>query len=150
MLFSTSSLGILSSVVAISVTWKRRLARPRSPRPSPPLHLRTAATKQLPARVSKPTVKTHSSRFERPTAVGPGKVVVAPLNKSCGRWNVEQQIGLCGAHKHLSRHHVPRSASPARITCRQRARRWVQPIAAPDLGRHRPAHRHRRGSGGTQ
>jgi len=36
-LFSTSSLGILSSVVAISVTSKRRPPRPRSPPRSPPL-----------------------------------------------------------------------------------------------------------------
>ena len=65
MLLSALSISILSSVVAISVTLKRRAPRPRSPRPSPPLHLRTATTKQILARVSKQTVKTHSGRIER-------------------------------------------------------------------------------------
>ena len=49
-LISTVSTSILSSVVAILVASKRRPQRPRSPRPSPPLHLQTAATKQLAAR----------------------------------------------------------------------------------------------------
>jgi len=52
-LISTVSTSILSSVVAILVASKRRPQRPRSPRPSPPLHLRTAATKQLAAQVGK-------------------------------------------------------------------------------------------------
>ena len=53
MLFSISSISILSSVVAMSVTSKRRPPRPCSRRPSPPLHLRTAATKQLHAQGQK-------------------------------------------------------------------------------------------------
>ena len=72
MSFSISSIGILSPVVAISVTSKRRPPRPRSPPPSAPLHLRTAATTQLPARVGKQVVETHSSRIERYAARGGG------------------------------------------------------------------------------
>jgi len=90
-----------AGVVAISVTSKRRLARPRSPRPSPPLHLRTAATKQLPVRVSKQTVKTHSSRIERRAARGGG----AEQWRASSRLRLrvtegEKQIGPCGAEKH--------------------------------------------------
>ena len=76
MLFSISSISILMSVVTISVTSKRRPARPRSPRPSPPLR-RTAATKQLPVRAGKQTVNSHSSRFERRAARGGGAEWVA-------------------------------------------------------------------------
>ena len=68
MLLSASSIGILPPVVAISVTSKRRPPRPRSPPPSAPLHLRTAATTQLPAQVGKQVVETHSSRIERHAA----------------------------------------------------------------------------------
>ena len=72
MLLSTSSISILSPVVAISVTSKRRPARPRSPPPSAPFHLRTAATTQLPVQVGKQVVETHSSRIERHYARGGG------------------------------------------------------------------------------
>ena len=48
----------------------RATPRPCSSPPSPPFHLRTAATKQPPTRVSKQTVKMHSSRFERLAARG--------------------------------------------------------------------------------
>ena len=101
MLFSISCISILSSVVAMSVTSKRRPPRPFSPRPSPPLHLRTAATKQLPVWVSKKTVKTHSSRIERRAARGGG----AEQRRASSRgWlrvtEREKQIGPWGAEKH--------------------------------------------------
>ena len=49
-LLSTSSISILSSIVAMSMASTRRPPRPRSPLASPPLHLRTAKTTQLPTR----------------------------------------------------------------------------------------------------
>ena len=69
--------------------------------PSPPLHLRTGKTTQLPAREGKPTVKTHSSRFERRAARGGG---AEQRRASSWGWRRaregEKQIGRCGAEKH--------------------------------------------------
>ena len=93
MLFSISSINILSSVLAISVTSKRRPHRPRSPRPSPPLHLRTAATKQLPAQgqktVSFSTQQAGSNGLLR--AAGSGKAAAA-RSSSSGGGEGEKQI----------------------------------------------------------
>jgi len=61
-LFSTSSLGILSSVVAISVTSRRR---PLAPSVSA---LRIAKTTQRAVAGEKQTLQTHSSRIERRAA----------------------------------------------------------------------------------
>ena len=69
--------------------------------PSPPLHLRTGKTTQLPAWEGKPTVKTHSSRFERRAARGGG---AEQRRASSWGWRRaregEKQIGRCGAEKH--------------------------------------------------
>ena len=62
---STSSISILSSVVAMSVALRRRPPRPSSSPPSPRFHLRTAATTQRAVQRDKQTVQTHSSRIER-------------------------------------------------------------------------------------
>ena len=67
-LLSTSSISILSSIVAMSMASTRRPPRPRSPLASPPLHLRTAKTTQLPTRGDKRAVQSHSGRIERPAA----------------------------------------------------------------------------------
>ena len=146
MLFSTSSLGILSSVVAISVTSKRRPPRPRSAPPSPPLHLRTSKTTQLYARVGKHTVKTHSSRFERRAARGAGAEQRRASSSIGGeRGRERSRSGGVALKSTGSRRRAHRSASPARAASRRRARCQLQPSAAPDLGRYlrhlnRPSH----------
>jgi hypothetical protein len=72
MLFSISSISILSSVVAISVTSKSRPSQlPLIPLPPPP-SLRAANTTQPAATGHKQTVQTHSSRIERRAARGGG------------------------------------------------------------------------------
>ena len=138
-LLSTSSIGILSSVVAISVTSKRRW-RPRSPRPSPPLHLRTAATKQLPARVGKHTFKTHSSRIERRPARGGGAEQRHASSRGSlvesERERERSRSGGAALKNTGSRRRAHRSASTARGASRQCASCQLQPAAAPDLGRY--------------
>ena len=72
MLFSISSISILSSIVAISVTSKSRPSQlPLIPLPLPP-SLRAANTTQPAATGHKQTVQTHNSRIERRAARGGG------------------------------------------------------------------------------
>ena len=71
-LFSTSSVGILSSVVAMLVASRRRPSRPCLLSPSPHFHLRTAKITQLPTRADKRSAEPHSSRIERHAARGGG------------------------------------------------------------------------------
>jgi len=96
MLFSISSIGILSSVVEISVTSNRRPPRPRSAPPSPPLHLRTSKTTQLHARVGKHTVKTHSSRFERRAARLGGRRAAARIVTGLAEGEGERAVDRAG------------------------------------------------------
>ena len=71
-LLSTSLISILSSVVAISVSSKRRPPRPRAPLLSLPLDVQTAKTTQRAAAGRKRTTDPHSSRIERRAARGRG------------------------------------------------------------------------------
>ena len=71
-LLSTSLISILSSVVAISVSSKRRPPRPRAPLLSLPLDLQPTKTTQRAAATHKRTADPHSSRIERRAARGRG------------------------------------------------------------------------------
>jgi len=71
-LLSTSLISILSSVVAISVSSKRRPPRPRAPLLSPPLDLQPTKTTQRAAATQKRTADPHSSRIARRAARGRG------------------------------------------------------------------------------
>ena len=119
---------------------KRRPPRTRSAPPSPPLHLRTPATKQLPARVSKKTVKTHSNRIERHAARGGAAEGGAGAREARKRRRRESSRSGLGALKSTgSRRRVPRSATSVRAPSRQDVSHQLQPAAAPDLGHYRPA-----------
>ena len=69
--------------------------RPRSPRPSPPLHLRTAATKQLPVWVGKVDCPDAQQAGLNGLlrAAGPGKAAAACSSSSCACDKGEKQIG---------------------------------------------------------
>ena len=69
-LLSTSLISILSSIIAISITSRRRPPRPRAPLLSPPLDLQTTKTTQRATVGHRRTADPHSSRIERRTGRG--------------------------------------------------------------------------------
>ena len=144
MLFSISSIGILSSVVEISATSNRRPPRPRSAPPSPPLHLRTSKTTQLHARVGKHTVKTHSSRFERRAArLGGSQSSGAHRHGAGGGGGRESSGSGWAALKSTgSRRRVHRSALAARATFRPTTGRRLAPAVTAAAAVIARQHRH--------
>ena len=71
-LLSTSLISILSSIIAISITSRRRPPRPRAPLLSLPLDLQTARTTQRATAGHRRTADPHSSRIERRAVRGRG------------------------------------------------------------------------------
>ena len=71
-LLSTSLICILSSIVAISITSRRRPPRPRAPLLSPPLDLQPTKTTQRAAAACIRTADPHSGRIERRAGRGRG------------------------------------------------------------------------------
>ena len=143
-LLSFSSIHMLSSVVAMSVASKRRPPRPRLLSPPSPLPARHPQTQRALVRGHEQLADLHSrpSRTACCVRLGGGGGGGASRHHDGGDER-EQQIGLWGAEKHRSRRRalarVPRSASPARATCRPLVSCQLQPAAAPDLGRYLPA-----------
>ena len=81
-----------------------------------------------------------AGRVERPAACAWVEGVVAARRGTTTEATRESSRSGFGALKSTgSRRRVPRSASPARATCRPLVSCQLQPAAAPDLGRYRPA-----------
>ena len=136
-LFSTSSIHILSSIVTISFSLKRHPPRPRSPPRSPPLRLRTAKTTQRAVSGNKQIVQTHSGRVERHAAWGEAQSERRAIAQQ--RATGEKRIELWGAEKH--------QASSVRASKGQAA------LPAPShdrLAQHRARSYHTRPSAGQQ
>ena len=139
-LLSFSSIHMLSSVVAMSVASKRRPPRPRLLSPPSPLPARHPQTQRALVRGHEQSADLHSRPSRTAYCVRLGGGAAAARRGTTTEATRESSRSGFGALKSTgSRRRVPRSASPARATCRPLVSCQLQPAAAPDLGRYRPA-----------